>query len=183
MKLRAWFVSVLFASECLLTICAVWGATTVPLTNGMSPNGKLLVIPYADGLQVLYQGTPVLRIPVMKADAATTEKNGSLRFAERLTVDYQMLSGKRLHAMNEANVYRVAMGPKASLVFRLYNDGIAFRYEYTGLSGNHCPQEQTIYRIPEGTRRWMQQWTDSYEGFFPLSTTYKVKPVPSFPDH
>ena len=26
----------------------------------------------------------------------------------------------------------------------------------------------------------MQQWTDSYEGFFPLSTTYKVEPVPSF---
>ena len=180
MKLRAWFVSVLFASECLLTICAAWGSTTVPLTNGMSPNGKLLVIPYEDGLQVLYQGTPVLRIPVMKADAATAEKNGSLRFVERLTVDYQMLSGKRLHAMNEANVYRVAMGPQASLVFRLYNDGIAFRYEYAGLSANHCPQEQTIYRIPEGTRRWMQQWTDAYEGFFPLSTTYKVKPVPSF---
>ena len=26
----------------------------------------------------------------------------------------------------------------------------------------------------------MEQWTDSYEGFFPLSTTYKVQPVPSF---
>ena len=26
----------------------------------------------------------------------------------------------------------------------------------------------------------MQQWTDSYEGYFPLSTTYKVEPVPSF---
>ena len=26
----------------------------------------------------------------------------------------------------------------------------------------------------------MQQWCDSYEGFFPLSTTYKQKPVPSY---
>jgi hypothetical protein len=40
--------------------------------------------------------------------------------------------------------------------------------------------DPTIFRIPEGTRRWMQQWTDAYEGFFPLSTTYQVAPVPSF---
>ena len=26
----------------------------------------------------------------------------------------------------------------------------------------------------------MQQWTESYEGFFPLSTTHKVEPIPSF---
>ena len=28
--------------------------------------------------------------------------------------------------------------------------------------------------------RWMQQWAESYEGFFPFGTTAKVKPVPSF---
>nr|MCR4853030.1 glycoside hydrolase family 97 protein [Prevotella sp.] len=38
----------------------------------------------------------------------------------------------------------------------------------------------TTYLIPEGTRRWMQQWADSYEGFFPLSTTARQKPVPSY---
>ena len=26
----------------------------------------------------------------------------------------------------------------------------------------------------------MQQWTEAYEGFFPLTTTCKVEPVPSF---
>ena len=55
---------------------------------------------------------------------------------------------------------------------RLYNDGLAFRYEVEE-SGER--QEATTYRIPEGTRRWMQQWTEAYEGFFPLSTTAKVK--------
>ncbi len=180
MRLRAWLVSMMIVSECFLAVCAAWGATTVPPVNGMSPNGRLLVVPYEDGFQVLYKGISALRIPMMKAEAATKIKNGPLQFVDHLTVDYQMLSGKRLHATNEANVYRVAMGPQASLVFRLYNDGIAFRYEYTGLSASRCPEEQTVYRIPEGTRRWMQQWTDSYEGFFPLSTTYQVKPVPSF---
>jgi Glycoside hydrolase 97. len=40
--------------------------------------------------------------------------------------------------------------------------------------------EPTAYVIPEGTKRWMQQWTDSYEGFFPMSTTAKVRPIRSF---
>ena len=63
-----------------------------------------------------------------------------------------------------------------NIVFRVFNDGVAFRYEKRG----ERIEENTVYRIPEGTKRWMQQWTDAYEGFFPLSTTYKVQPVPSF---
>ena len=38
----------------------------------------------------------------------------------------------------------------------------------------------TTYNIPEGTKRWMQQWADSYEGMFPLTTTCKVKALPSY---
>ena len=81
-----------------------------------------------------------------------------------------MLSGKRLHCSNEANEY-VVKAPDGQLELRLYNDGLAFRTSQ--------PREMA-YLIPEGTRRWMMQWTDAYEGFFPLSTTYRVEPVPSF---
>lgn len=90
-----------------------------------------------------------------------------------LHVSYDMVSGKRSHCENEANEYRYRIGGGKELVFRVFNDGVAFRYE----GGS---EELLSYRIPEGTRRWMQQWTDSYEGFFPLTTTYKVEPVPSF---
>ena len=89
-----------------------------------------------------------------------------MKFIQRLQTDYQMLSGKRLHCSNEANEYRAG-----NLVIRLYNDGIAFRTE-----GAEAYNEMTAYRIPEGTRRWMMQWNDAYEGFFPLTTTWKSKP-------
>jgi hypothetical protein len=83
-----------------------------------------------------------------------------------VTADYTMLAGKRRHCTNEANEYQ-----SGSLTVRLYNDGVAIRES----------QASTLtYLIPEGMKRWMEQWTDSYEGFFPLSTTYKVQPVPSF---
>ena len=63
---------------------------------------------------------------------------------------------------------------------RLYNDGIAFRYEYSNLQNQKHPEEKTVYMIPEGTKRWFMQWAESYEGFFPQNTTYKETPVPSF---
>ena len=95
--------------------------------------------------------------------------------ARRVKADDQMLEGKRLHCTNEANEYQV--GP---LVIRLYNDGIAFRYEYTNLQDSKVPAEQTTYIIPEGTKRWMQQWSDGYEGFFPMTTTANVKTLGGF---
>ena len=88
-----------------------------------------------------------------------------------------MLTGKRLACSNEANEYVTTLGEGIKMVLRLYNDGITFRYDYPEAWTGSDP---TVFHIPEGTRRWMQQWTDSYEGFFPLSTTYKVEPVPSF---
>ena len=103
-----------------------------------------------------------------------------LEYIRKVTEDYQMLAGKRLHCTNEANEYQAAIDNDTRLVMRLYNDGIAFRYEYTNLQNQKPPRENTVYMIPEGTKRWMMQWAESYEGFFPLSTTYKQKPVPSF---
>ena len=91
-----------------------------------------------------------------------------------------MLSGKRLHCTNQAREYEAKLGENLRLVMRLYNDGVAFRYELSGLRNEVLPKEQTTYYIPEGTKRWMQQWTEAYESFFPLTTTYKVEPIPSF---
>ena len=125
-----------------------------------SPNGKLTAVTNGTTLTVSYQNKQVLDV----VDACA--EGQSLAFVRKVKDDYQMLAGKRSHCTNEANEYRCG-----NMLLRMYNDGIAFRY-----TGTHNP----AYRIPEGTRRWMQQWCDSYEGFFPLATTYKVAPVPSY---
>ena len=88
--------------------------------------------------------------------------------AKKIKADYTMLEGKRSHCTNEANEYRVGQ-----MTLRLYNDGIAYRYEQP-------VKEQAAYVIPEGMKRWMMQWTDGAEGFYPLMTTYKVKAQRSF---
>lgn len=141
----------------LLCLCAY----SIKAQSIESPNGRITIQVKGKGLTVCWQQQPVLDIPTISDDAL------SLKRVRRVTDDYTMLTGKRRHCTNKANEYR-----SGALTLRVYNDGIAFRY--ANKTGN------TVYNIPEGTRRWMQQWCDSYEGFFPLTTTYKVEPVPSY---
>ena len=136
-----------------------------------SPNGKLSAQAEGKTLVISYEGKKALQMEELPF--ASTD----FSFVRNVKEDYQMLTGKRLVCSNEGNEYVATLGEGVKMVLRLYNDGIAFRYDYPEAWTGSDP---TVFRIPEGTRRWMQQWTDSYEGFFPLSTTYKVEPVPSF---
>lgn len=142
-----------------------------------SPNGKLSLETVGEGLRLSYQNQPVLDIPEIGFEGVSAKPE--FRFVKKVTADYCMLAGKRLHATNSANEYESALGKGGKMIVRLYNDGLVFRYELTQVSGT-LPKEKTTYRIPEGTKRWIQQWTDAYEGFFPLTTSYKTQPVRSF---
>lgn len=136
---------------------------TVSAPKLVSPNGKIAVEVEHGRFLVSYQGRMVLQLQAAEADLPLPQLK-----AVRVKADYEMLSGKRHHCANEANEYSIGQ-----LTLRLYNDGVAYRYEKP-------VREQAAYIIPEGTRRWMQQWCDSYEGFFPLATSCKQKAVPSY---
>ena len=157
----------------LLTIS--FGALSLSAQQPVSPNGKLTVTNSGQGIIVNYQQQEVLNIPVVGYEGI---KNNRLKFKSigKVTANYQMLAGKKSTCTNEANEYVAKLSGNVQLVLRLYNDGAAFRYELSGLKGK-LPKEQTAYMIPEGTKRWMLQWTDSYEGFYPMSTTGKIKPI------
>lgn len=88
---------------------------------------------------------------------------------------YTMNSGKRHQCRNQANEYSYrfadSRGREFEMVFRLYNDGVAFRYELHDFPESEPLEELTTYRIAEGTRRWMQRFNPSYEDFFPMTET------------
>ena len=156
----------------LLTIMILWALLVLPLQAQrlVSPNGRI-ALEQRDGQYVVsYDNKTVLRMEF--ADGLAPLSGAK---AQPVKADYRMLAGKRLHCTNEANEYRLG----DALVMRLYNDGLAYRFEAASPQSSVFTL-QSAYRIPEGTKRWMQQWCDSYEGFFPLATTYKVAPVPSY---
>ena len=161
-----------------LTILFICAALTISAKKVESPNGKISLKLKDKTITISYAKQQVLEWS--NALINNTDGNEQPRFVRTLTEDYRMLAGKRLHNTNRANEYQLTLTDGAQLVMRLYNDGIAFRYEYNGLNHASVPAEQTVFHIPEGTRRWMQQWADSYEGFFPLTTSYETKPVPSY---
>jgi len=140
------------------------GLTMVATAQRMtSPNGQLSMTIKSGQLLLDYQGQQVLRMN--DPEAALPLK--ALK-AKAVKSDYTMLSGKRLHCTNEANEYRVGR-----MTLRLYNDGLAYRYEQP-------VSQQAAYVIPVGMKRWMMQWTDGAENFYPLTTTHKVKAQRSF---
>ena len=160
-------------------LCFIFGCCLVlSAVAQQSPNGKISITPYNKGLCVNYGQQKVLQIPTLGYEGYSSKVE--LSFKGDVTDDYRMLSGKRLHCTNQAREYEAKLGENLRLVLRLYNDGVAFRYVFSGLRNQVLPKEQTTYLIPEGTKRWMQQWTEAYESFFPLTTTYKVEPIPSF---
>ena len=159
-------------------VVAAWMGLQAKTAVQKSPNGIISLSAKGAGLTVRYQGTPVLEIPSLGMGGTNVQPK--LKFTRKVKDDYQMVAGKRLHCKNEANEYAAPLGKDARLVMRLYNDGIAFRYEYTGLQDVKAPKEQTAYIIPEGRKRWMLQWSDGYEGFYPMTTTAEVKTLGGF---
>ena len=150
----------------LLAICLL-STLSAGAWRAVSPNGKISLELKEGKYAVSYGKQQVLLIDAPNADTPIGPS--------RIKADYKMLIGKRLHCTNEANEYRMG-----NLVMRLYNDGLAFRYEYKGLQHVKAPAEQTAYIIPEGIKRWMLQWSDGYEGFYPMSTTANVKALGGF---
>ena len=148
--------------------------------DAASPNGKITASLKDGGLVVSYQRQAVLELPAIGIGGQTLTSGAQLKHTARISADYHAIAGKREHCTNRANEYAAPMGDGLRLVVRLYDDGLALRYEQTTADAPSLEGEQTAYRIAEGTRRWMQQWADSYEGFFPLSTTRKVKAERSY---
>lgn len=144
-----------------------------------SPDGEISLQVAEDGtISIYHKGRPAIEL----SDAGITVSGRgeganlvNVRKSGVIEEEYQMCGGKKLLCSNSANEfvfnYEDNDGNPFRMVFRLYDDGVAFRYELSGLNGEQLVDEATAYHIPEGTKRWIQKWTEPYEDFFPASTT------------
>lgn len=166
----------------IATILAMGWALIAP-AQVFSPNGKVEWREKADGYAVVYHDgnseSEVLDITdvgmLMKDGGGKDLKLKTKTPVKAVKDTYTMIGGKRRECSNEANettyLYIDNIGRQQSLTVRAYNDGVAFHYALDGLQHTRPTEELTTYRIPEGTKRWMQKWTEPYEEFFPLATT------------
>ncbi len=94
----------------------------------------------------------------------------------RVREKYTMTHGKRLQCENIGNERVIHLknrnGSLMDITFRVYNDGVAFRYSFPEQSENMYKviDESTTFVIPNGSKRWMQAYTHAYEDYYPLNT-------------
>ena len=173
-----------------LLLVSTLSVSTVGAAEIVSPNARIGVV-----LEVQDESQPHFRIQYTD-DQKTTEvlpasplglRTDSQDFSKLSLVgesdmtlvhdDYEMLHGKRSHCENLAAEqtfrFKNASGACIDFVFRVYDDGVAFRYvlcDYDA-SLHSIAEELTAYIVPEGVKRWVQRYQVSYEDFYPLSTS------------
>lgn len=162
----------------------------------VSPDGDLKVtMKFAEEsaydeivFSVDYKGGRILSCSKLGLETDAQKLAGNLKLksvsdVKRVTDDYKMITGKRSHCVNEAfeRVYSFEneSGQILEVAFRVYDDGVAFKYRINAVADEeHVIHEYTTYTVPEGAKRWMQQYDPGYENFFPLSTDGKLADHP-----
>lgn len=89
---------------------------------------------------------------------------------------YKMSAGKSQLCENYGTEktfsYQNSSKQPLDITFRVYNNGVAFRYTFPNRSDASfsITDEATAFTIPSGTSRWIQPFQQSYEDFYPLNT-------------
>ncbi len=161
----------------------------------LSPNKKIKVVveiqPAGQGglgqphFKVLYKsgGTYVEVLPASPLGIIREDQQfiSNLKFmgeskAVAVHDKYEMRTGKRKLCENtgveKTFNYQNSSKQPLNIIFKVYNDGVAFRYTFPNRSdsGLSIKDEATGYLIPKGTARWMQPYNHAYEDFYPLNT-------------
>ncbi len=97
-----------------------------------------------------------------------------------LTERYNAVHGKRSERTNGANEITVSFenksGARLNAILRVYNDGIAFRYEFPERSGSFVVKDElTSYSIPSKSMRWLERWNPANEAFYDIMGKEKIE--------
>ena len=158
----------------------------------ISPNGKIKVILNLTdknavpnvSFKALYkienkftEVLPDSKLGINRADEQFTENLHFVAASKSVSIhdSYKMVCGKRQLCENfgaeKTFSFQNSNLQPMNIVFRVYNDGIAFRYVFP----NHLDSkvniinEATTYVLPDKASSWMQPYDISYEKFFPLN--------------
>lgn len=176
----------------VMLIAIMVGSCHTETLDIVSPDGDLKVtMEFAEenaydeiAFSVNYKGECILSRSKLGLETDAQKLAGNLKLksvsaVKCVTDDYRMITGKRTHCVNEASEriysFENEEGQLLNVTFRVYDDGIAFKYGINAASDTeHIINEYTTYTVTKGARRWIQQYDSTYERFFPLSTDGKV---------
>lgn len=163
----------------------------------LSPNGKIKVVlnlldknsSHNLFFKALYkienefvEVLPDSKLGINRIDEQFTDNLRLIKESKPVSIHdkYEMICGKRKICENfgteKVFSYKNSNNQPLDIVFRVYNDGVAFRYIFSNQSDLEVNiiSEATTYILPDNAYRWMQPYDVSYEGFFPFRKTDSI---------
>lgn len=145
---------------------------TVDLKDGkptyeVAKNGKTVILPSALGL--------------MRDDGSFAEQMTLVSVSEITPIkdSYTMQVGKRKICTNEANLrvlsFKNPAGEKMDLIFRVSNDGVAFRYAFPDAKKGQfsIKKETTLFTFDEKTLSWLHPMMPGKSGWSGTQPSYE----------
>ena len=152
----------------------------------VSPNGKIsvdcVISSGNTSFNVSYKSkTGQVHVVTLSSVGILTQDGGgknlklkSVSKDKKIEENYIMQVGKRKKCFNsgtECTYYFVDdLNRDVNITFRIFNDGITFRYELSKLQHTMISDEETTYKMAPEIKRWTQKYNTPYEDFFPLNT-------------
>ncbi len=134
---------------------------------------------------IAYKGETVLReskLGVIREDEDFSKNLQLIKVSADKTVkdNYQTNNAKKSNityiATEKVWETKTASGKKMNIVFRVSNDGVAFRYEFPEKSTEikKITAEATSFHFNEGSRAWLQPKTEAQTGFEHTNPSYEA---------
>lgn len=127
------------------------------------------------------EAIPRIDLGLLRSDQDFSKSLKFLKAGKPLLIkeNYTALFGKKSVCKNSANEVIVSLEnpskAKLNIIIRVYNDGIAFRYEFPEKGGSFVVKDElTSYSISRETMRWMEKWNPANEGLYTVMNNDKV---------
>lgn len=136
-------------------------------------------------------GTPVITASSLGVEMEQHTFTGGLRFVKATTSavkeEYATLNAKKSRIQYRANQtilsYKNANGKQMDIIFRVSNDGVAFRYYFPWINGKKetITRENTTYQFAAHTRAWLQPMSKAKTGWEQCHPSYEEHYLQNIP--
>ena len=137
------------------------------------------------GYTVSYKGQPVMKeskLGIIREDEDFSKNLKVIRVSApvKVTDSYTMVNAKKKNITYLANQRiietQTITGKKMNIIFRVSNDGVAFRYEFPEKSSDikKISEEVSSFHFYDGTRAWLQPKTEAQTGFEHTNPSYEA---------
>ncbi len=181
------FITIVIVISGLITVTSCNQNAEQSVFNISSPDNHITAIFDAEKMEYSIHYNQVEVLSNSKLGVIREDENFSVNLKLEkasapavLTETYSMVNAKKKEITYTATErifeMQTASGKKMNIIFRVSNDGVAFRYEFPETSADikKITIETTTFHFNDSTRAWLQPKTEAQTGFEHTNPSYEA---------